>query len=509
MKKKALFLLTLTIAFGAFLRLYKFESTLRLDADQAMAFLLADRILNYGHRLLVGPGTSLTDVNILPPTYYYLITGLYYLLRSELSVSLVFAVAGIASIYLIFWLGKLLFDVKTGLIAAYLYALSATMIAYSRNIWEPHLVPFFIITSLLFLILAHRKKGKLLLPFVSIVFLAGSFMYISSLLILPTFIVLTIYILRLVYRNLTRAILTTATMYLIVFGLLYLPILSYETSRGFPSVNIILDMVREVNPQLPTFVATYINSVSTHFTYLVRSILLSDLNYTLILFFSPFLIPLFPLLKTSIVRNRGLNMFVLILASGLFITGLYQKKVETHRMASLYPILFVVMAYVVKWSVSARKAFSVTFLASSLVLFYTIIYSLQNYYSATALLYHRGPSRFDIPFITARYILESAGKDTFTIYTITPIEKNNYYSVAYIYAVEKITGTPYTTLNKQGNWITPDLNDNVRWVYLICQNFTMTSVKIICQEEFERTRNVANPVEDKYIGGNWIFKYPY
>src|SRR3989344_8690772 len=101
MNKTVIYLLILILLLGVFLRFYNFSGTLVLSADQAVAYLLADRIINNNHILLLGPLTSLWKVNLLSPTYYYIITIFYFIFRSELLVSLSFAVIGSLSIILI------------------------------------------------------------------------------------------------------------------------------------------------------------------------------------------------------------------------------------------------------------------------------------------------------------------------------------------------------------------------------------------------------------------------
>ena len=46
------------------------------------------------------------------------------------------ALFGIATIYLVFLVGKDFYDAKTGLIAALLYAISPVIITYSRASWK-------------------------------------------------------------------------------------------------------------------------------------------------------------------------------------------------------------------------------------------------------------------------------------------------------------------------------------------------------------------------------------
>src|SRR3990167_5640100 len=118
-RRKTLFFLLLILLLAYVLRIYKFNQTLKLDADVGMAYLIAERIIREKFLLLVGPTTSFGEtVNIVPPTYYYLITFLYWLFRSDLVVTFIFMLMEVISVYLIFLLGKILDNTRTGLISA-------------------------------------------------------------------------------------------------------------------------------------------------------------------------------------------------------------------------------------------------------------------------------------------------------------------------------------------------------------------------------------------------------
>ena len=177
--KKSTFLIFSIIILASIIRLFKFQNTLNMDTDQAMAYILANHILNYKHMLLVGPITTFWEVNILPPTYYYLVTFLFWLFRKEILVSLSFAFTGILTVYLIYLLSNDYFDKKTALLTSLLFSFSYSMVEYSREIWEPHLVPLFVIIALYFLSLLI-KKGKLIFYHLSVISFMISFMYISS-----------------------------------------------------------------------------------------------------------------------------------------------------------------------------------------------------------------------------------------------------------------------------------------------------------------------------------------
>src|SRR3989344_2262783 len=186
MSLKSSLLLIVTFFVAILLRFYKFVETLNLGTDQAAAYILADRIIHSSYFLLNGPLTSLWQLNLLPPHYYYIVAVIYKFSPSYLSLPLTFSFFNLASVFLIFLTGKIMFNVRAGLITSLLYAVAEVIVWYGRDFWEPHLVPFFIIVSLLFLALADKKKNIFYLH-LSIFFFFFSFLYISSVLLFPVY----------------------------------------------------------------------------------------------------------------------------------------------------------------------------------------------------------------------------------------------------------------------------------------------------------------------------------
>ena len=76
------------------------------------------------------------------------------------------ALFGVATVFLVYYVGRKFFNARSGLIAASLYAISPLVIAYSRSSWNPNVMPFFSILMLYLLFLAVKKQTyKLFLIF--------------------------------------------------------------------------------------------------------------------------------------------------------------------------------------------------------------------------------------------------------------------------------------------------------------------------------------------------------
>src|SRR3989344_654703 len=186
MKTKSLILLFLIIQLAMFLRLYKISDTINLSTDQTAAYLIVDRMINDKKILLVGPLTSIWQANLLPPTYYYIIAGLYSVSTNELFIPFVFSLLNTLTTILIFLTGTLVFRTRAGLISAFLFAVSEVMVWYGRDFWEHYLVPFFVALSILFIFVADKKRNPYFLHSSLIVFFL-TFLYVSSVLMLPVY----------------------------------------------------------------------------------------------------------------------------------------------------------------------------------------------------------------------------------------------------------------------------------------------------------------------------------
>lgn len=151
------FFLTLIILFGAFLRLYKIKDYIVFLGDEGRDALVVYNIL-HGHLTLLGPTSSVGGF-FLGPIYYYFMAPFLLLFRYDpVGPAVMVALVGLATIYLVYRIGKEFFGSKAGLIASLLYAVSPIVIIYSRSSWNPNVFPFFTVLSLHVLYKAVSKN---------------------------------------------------------------------------------------------------------------------------------------------------------------------------------------------------------------------------------------------------------------------------------------------------------------------------------------------------------------
>jgi len=505
MSKKLTFFLFTIVVLGTLLRIYKLDRTLSFDTDQAAAYLIADRILSGKNLLLVGPLTTIWQVNLLPPTYYYLITLLKFFLQDELLITAFFTVTGILTVVLAFITGREISGKKAGLLSAYLTAVSVTMIQYSRNIWELHLIPFLILLSLYFIQKANRQ-GNVKYLWLSILTFCISLMYVSSFLLIPAMLFLwTAAYKKIKLQPGFRSFRKILIPFIFLLAAFYLPVLFFETFNGFPSVAYIINILTGQTGYVSTNLPSAFQNLIEH-SWLFLYSLFPYLNGILIL---PLL--LIFLIPQSFRKNRSSGyltskvLTVLILAS-LLLTSLYSGKAEVYRMASLYPFFFLIAGSSLNRYLIMKNNLQLKTVTYSLVLIFLSAFTIFNLKNYRFHLLQGNQLAYKPLFNAAKFILNDAGNASFTLYVITPFEKQNHHATPYYLALEKLTGEKLINLNQKGNWIDQNLQKK-NWIYLICREYAdMSTADRDCQEYFTRTYNLSQAVMKVKLDQEILYK---
>ena len=143
-------LVFLIIGLGAFFRFYRISEYMTFLGDEGRDAIIVRRLLVNFDPILIGPGTSIGNM-YLGPWYYYLIApALFFSNFSPVGPSALVALLGTITIGLVWWISREWFLTKTrdslavgGLLVAFLYAISPTMIIFAKSSWNPNVMPFF------------------------------------------------------------------------------------------------------------------------------------------------------------------------------------------------------------------------------------------------------------------------------------------------------------------------------------------------------------------------------
>ena len=147
----------LILLVGLFLRLYKIRDYVIFLGDEGRDALVVYNIL-HGDLTLLGPTSSVGGF-FLGPIYYYFMAPFLWLSNFDpVGPSVMVALFGVATIFLLYRMGLEFFGMKAAVISSFLYAISPIVIIYSRSSWNPNVFPFFTISSLYSLYLAVSKN---------------------------------------------------------------------------------------------------------------------------------------------------------------------------------------------------------------------------------------------------------------------------------------------------------------------------------------------------------------
>lgn len=154
---KTFLILLIIIGIGAFFRLYNSYNTLRFLSDEAGGMEAVRQIWRnmgdreFGKLPLLGPEAGTAGGRVYHGAFYFYLIAIPALITNfhPYGVALFVIVLNIAGIYLMFIVGKNLFDKPTGLIAALLFAISSFATMYGRWAWNPNLIVFFVLLTLM------------------------------------------------------------------------------------------------------------------------------------------------------------------------------------------------------------------------------------------------------------------------------------------------------------------------------------------------------------------------
>lgn len=218
--------LFIILCVAAYLRLYMISGYMTFLGDEGRDVLVVMHMIVNHKFTLLGPTASVGGFFLGPVYYYFILPFLWAWKLSPVGPAVMVALFGIATVYLVFQVGKEFVSPLAGIIAASLYALSPLVIAYSRSSWNPNLVPFF---SLLLIYLIYKQKYI----FAGIVLGIGLQLH---------YLFLFMFVVVGLWMVITREWKNTIFIFL-GFLIGYSPFLAFEVRHGFPNTQSIIRFV--------------------------------------------------------------------------------------------------------------------------------------------------------------------------------------------------------------------------------------------------------------------------
>ncbi len=418
---------------ASFLRFYKIGDYMTFLGDEGRdAVVVRDMILGRKFTLL-GPGTSVGNMYLGPLYYYLMIPALALANFSPVGPSVMVGLFGIATVFLIWWIGRQWFDRVSALAVTILYAISPTVITYSRSSWNPNIMPFFALLSMyaIWKVWRYGYWRWLIISAISFAFVLNS--HYLGLLLLP--MLCLFWFLSKKTLNATRYTLISIFTFLILMS----PLLFFDLRHNFMNFkNIKLFFTdRQTTVNLKIYKA--IPNLWTIWEMIISSLVVAK-NNTFSLITSIFiLIGLGWVIKKKPAKDFWfISIWVLVGVVGL---GLYKQHIYDHYFGFLYPAIFLLLGFVLS---KLNK-----FLALIIIMFFMIINVTKNP------LYYPPNNQWKHTQDVADFII---GKSDGQPFNLALLSKSNY-DMSYRYALS-LKNSQYKTL----------LEQNTSQLFVICED---------------------------------------
>jgi 4-amino-4-deoxy-L-arabinose transferase-like glycosyltransferase len=347
-KKTELILLALILILAAFLRLYRIADYMTFLGDEGRDVLVVKRIV-VDHKLtLLGPTASVGGFFLGPLYYYLMIPFLWAWGLNPVGPAVMVALFGIATVFLVYQVGKEFFNYKVGLIAASLYAISPLTIAYSRSSWNPNLMPFFclLIIWLTWKIVSDDKQHWLF--WLGILFgLAIQLHYLTTFLM----IVVAVYLLCF-YRRLKSYLYA-------LFGFLigWSPFIFFELRHQFPNLRTLSRFILQ-GEETGFVVGRFFPIISDIALRLFSRLVTNNqqwLAWVLLLGSLLTFIYLWRKSKPNIKLHQKFSLLGLWWFLGIFLFGFYQKGIYDYYFGFMFALPFLLTGFLLTQLAKVKK----------------------------------------------------------------------------------------------------------------------------------------------------------
>lgn len=468
-KHKSTIILGIILLLASFLRLYKIGDYLTFLGDEGRDVLVALHMLQ-GDITFLGPRASAGDF-FLGPIYYYFITPFLWLFNYDpVGPAVMVALFGIATVYLVYKVGKEFFGTNAGLIAAALFSVSPLVLRFSRSSWNPNLMPF---VSLLILYLTYKgikKPSWKLFGFIGILYgIAMQLHYIELFLgvILFLFLIVGTWIEN--RQHYFQKIIQQSLLMLLGFIVSLLPFIAFEVKNGFPNIRTIFSFIFSSNAE-----STYLNDgsfMTTAFDVFVRvfgnlltrfpSFLEREQYPTLLIDFWTLGIVLTALFSIFILFKTKDRLVVLFFSLWLFfgivLFGFYKKEIYDYYFAFMFPLPFLLVGNLLSRPFNYKKMIPLKLLSGTLFLVIFV-------YSLLGMPFLKEPNRMKEQARTiADFVLDKTNDEPFNFALLADSNSDH----AYRYFFEIKNRAPITIENDENDPSRTTVTDQL---FVVCEN---------------------------------------
>lgn len=465
----------LILILASFLRLYRIQATMTFLEDEGRDMLIVKRMLDTKRPVLIGPQTS-TGNMYLGPLYYYLITPALVLSNMQpIGPAIFIALSGILTVYLLYTLLRSWFGEKSALISTFLYATLPAIVSFSRNSWNPNLVPFATVLSLLFLNqLIFKKSTSKYSHWLGLGAVFGLLIQLHYMVIV--FIAWELLLVIVAYLKDLKKLFFGLSLSLIGFLIVMSPFIIFEFRNNFVNTQALTRFVlskeeHTIRYQLPIWLweQKVIKSSGTSIgSVLSKSFFVDDSAKMPLTYIFSGLVLLATIVSWK-KRNQYKKIFPYILLFGpIFTLGIYQENIHPHYLAFLFPIIILSLGSLL----TVKKIRPLACLFIIFIIFWTLPTTI-NYIKS-------GPTnQVEKSRQIALYISQEANGEPYNV-----ISNSTTFTTPYQYFLSLAPNSPSNSLEKT--------------TFLICQDIPCSDSDVSTTLLF--LAGPSHPTLDNYLG---------
>ncbi len=370
--------LVVILLFAAYLRLYKIGNYLTFLGDEGRDVLVVKRMIVDHKFTLLGPTASVGGFFLGPIYYYFMLPFLWAWQLDPVGPAVMVGLFGIATVYLVYRVGRSFFGEIAGLVAASLYAVSPLVIAYSRSSWNPNVVPFFAVLLVYVLWKMTEKRASYYPLLVGVILGIGIQLHY---LFLFLFVVVGLwYLIHRAKINLDKTIAWTLGGFLIGAS----PFIAFEVRHDFANTRTILQFLatgKETGFNATNFLTT-INDVSFRIFsrimfrmppkelwngypdwYIWALTALSQVARFILIFF-------LGLVAARRIKGTQVGLLALWASCVIGLFGFYQRAIYDYYFGILFAFPFLLLGLLAQWVWKNSKVRILVMLAWAALLFF-------------------------------------------------------------------------------------------------------------------------------------------
>lgn len=457
----------LILALASFLRLYRISDYITFLGDEGRDVLVVKHILE-GDLTLLGPRASAGDFFLGPIYYYFMAPFLWIFNYDPVGPAVMVALAGVITVFFVYWIGKEFFSQNAGLFASALYAVSPLVLAFSRSSWNPNLMPITTLLMLYILYKALTHNSNKLFIIVGILYgIAMQLHYIEVFLAPIIFLFVLIGKFLVVHKHKIKSLVLNYLSIALGFIIGWSPFLAFEVLHGYPNLRAISSFI---------FGSTDQGHVGNTFFGVITEVFFRVFGRLIYRFPLQEQVPSIERLESlpwqaavlitaiiSIVllfKNKNklvILLCILWLGLGIFLFGYYKKPIYDYYFQFLFPLPFLLLGNVLSTIYSINILRPLTKILVTVFVVWLIYFNLLG----APFNYEANKQKEQMKSISEFVLSKTDGKP-FNFALITPGNSDH----AYRYYFELAGRSPVTVLTLAED---PERNSVTDQLLIVCE----------------------------------------